>query len=238
MECMPAGEPKWRFNEFQQIGRDYSTAEEVAIYDAMHAQFRDVAAESQAILDALDLVEGATLLEFGCGAGFFPIDAARRGFTVHAADISPAMLEHAAKREGAHAVQFHHAGFLTVEIEARSLDAITTTFAFHHLPDLWKGIALRRLATMLKIGGKLYLRDVILQEENALENIAALVERQDQLGGAPLREDVEGHFREENSTYDWVMDGLLQRAGFTILKREFEGGVLGTYVCAVQDPSG
>ncbi len=50
-------------------------------------------------------------------------------------------------------------------------------------------------------------------------------------GGDFLREDAEGHFRDEHSTYDWVVDGLLTRAGFTIISKEMNQGVLATYLC-------
>jgi putative AdoMet-dependent methyltransferase len=41
----------------------------------------------------------------------------------------------------------------------------------------------------------------------------------------------ETHFREEFSTYDWVMDGLFTHAGFEITHKQVDGGVLVTYVC-------
>jgi len=107
-----------------------------------------------------------------------------------------------------------------------------TTFAFHHLPDFWKGIALKKVNSMLKPGGQFYLRDVILEEADALENIATFLDKMTTAGGTPLREDCEMHFRDEYSTYDWVMDGLLARAGFTIKSKSMDGGVLGSYLCS------
>jgi hypothetical protein len=46
-----------------------------------------------------------------------------------------------------------------------------------------------------------------------------------------LRDDTEGHFREEFSTYDWIMDGLLLQAGFTIGSKTMQDGIFGTYTC-------
>jgi putative AdoMet-dependent methyltransferase len=227
--------PAWQFDEFRQIGRDYTSLEEVRVYDETHARFRDIAAESRQALDRLDLQPGMVLLDIGCGTGTFAIEAARRHLTVHAADVSKTMLAYAKEKAGGAAITFHHAGFLTLEMPAGSVDAICTTFAFHHLPDFWKGVALKRLARMLKPAGRLYLRDVILQDDHALDNIARLVAHQEAVGGDFLRQDVEGHFRDEHSTYDWVMDGLLERSGFSILAREFEGGVLGTYLCELKE---
>ena len=75
------------------------------------------------------------------------------------------------------------------------------------------------------------MHDVIVKEPNCIENITALINELEQKGGAVMKEDVEKHFREEFSTYDWIMDGLLVRAGFEIQSKNIEDGVLGTYYC-------
>lgn len=223
----------WQFDEFRPPGRDYGREEEVAIYDASHRDFRDLESEAAGALDLIGLNGTEMLLDVGCGTGVFALAATQRCAAVQAADVSEAMLEAARQRataEDVHNIQFHHAGFLTLALPERSLDVVTTTFAFHHLPDFWKGIALDNMARFLKPGGKLYMRDVILQSGQVLENIQTFIEHQARLGGDFLREDAEGHFRDEYSTYDWVMDGLFTRSGFTIRHRSYEGGVIGTYV--------
>jgi ubiquinone/menaquinone biosynthesis C-methylase UbiE len=226
----------WQYDEFLSVGRDYHSQAEVDIYDKSHADFRDIQAESNRVLDTLGLKAGETIIDFGTGTGTFAIEAAKRALRVHAVDVSPAMLARAkekAAREGITNITFHHAGFLTYEHPDQAADAIATTFAFHHLPDFWKGVALQRIHHMLKPSGLFYLHDVILQEEDALANIARFVERQERAGGDFLREDAEGHFREEYSTYDWVLEGFFARTGFRIRQKKFEGGVLGTYLCEV-----
>ena len=224
----------WQYDEFKQVGTDYSSNAEVEIYDASHADFRDIEAESIKVLDLLEIEGDKGLIDFGSGTGTFAIQAASRCDRVYAVDVSRAMIDRAAAKAikaGTANIEFHHAGFLTYEHNDASVDAVVTTFAFHHLPDFWKGIALKRVAGMLKSGGQLYIHDVILEEANALENITALIDKLATAGGNPLREDTERHFKDEYSTYDWVMDGLLSRAGFTIKSKHIDGGVLGTYIC-------
>ncbi|MDY6857482.1 MAG: class I SAM-dependent methyltransferase [Thermodesulfobacteriota bacterium] len=80
-------------------------------------------------------------------------------------------------------VEFYHAGFLTYEHASQPVDAVVTTFAFHLLPDFWKGIALKRLNSMLKPGGKLYIHDVIIEGDNAIKNIQALIDKLNTAGG-------------------------------------------------------
>lgn len=224
----------WQYDEFKQVGTDYNSAAEVEIYDSRHANFRDIEAENNKILAELQIKDGDLLIDFGSGTGTFVIQAARRCASVHAVDVSQPMLDWAATKAaeaGITNIQFHHAGFLTNGHQASSADAVVTTFALHHLPDFWKGIALQRVNAMLKPGGRLYLRDVIVEEAHALANIAAFIDKLATAGGQRLQEDSERHFRDEYSTYDWVMDGLLSRAGFTIDSKQMEGGVIGTYLC-------
>lgn len=224
----------WQYDEFNQVGTDYSKEAEVQIYDSRHANFRDVEAESIKILDMLEITENSMLIDFGSGTGTFAIQAAQRCNKVYAIDVSQAMIDHAtakANKIGITNIEFQHAGFLTYNHNDAPVDAVVTTFAFHHLPDFWKGIALKRINSMLKPGAYFYIHDVILEETNALKNIATLVNTLGLAGGKLLREDTERHFKNEYSTYDWVMDGLLLRAGFKIKSKQIDNGVLGTYVC-------
>jgi putative AdoMet-dependent methyltransferase len=224
----------WQYDEFQQVGRDYGSQAEVDVYDSSHADFRDIAAESDRVLDALGIQTTDTIIDFGAGTGIFAMQAARRCSRVYAVDVSQAMLDLAsnkAVRAGISNIEFHRAGFLTYPHQGQPVDAIVTTFAFHHLPDFWKGIAMNRMNEMLKAGGQLYIHDVIMETPDALTNISAFIHKQAAAGGDFLREDAEGHFRDEYSTYDWVMDGLLWRSGFTIESKQIDGGVIGTYLC-------
>lgn len=224
----------WQYDEFKPVGRDYGSQSEVDIYDSSHADFRDIQTESIRVLERLELKGGDTVIDFGSGTGVFSVEAAKHGVQVHAVDVSKAMLARAKNRaeeeKVAENIQFHHAGFLTYPHPDSTADAVVTTYAFHHLPDFWKGVALQRIHRMLKPHGQFYLHDVIIEDRKAVENIARFIDQQEKAGGDFLREDAEGHFREEFSTYDWVLDEMLTRTGFKITSKQIEGGVIGTYV--------
>lgn len=49
--------------------------------------------------------------------------------------------------------------------------------------------------------------------------------------GPEFATEVETHIRDEYSTYDWVMEGLLIRAGFHIDSVDYAKGVGATYLC-------
>ncbi len=158
-------------------------------------------------------------MEIGTGTGSFARAAAKAGCRVLAIDVSPVMLEYAslrAKEEGVSAsIEFKHAGFLSFEIQPGSLDAVETGLASHHLPDLWKAVAFDRLHAAMKPGARLHIRDVVFSRP------------EDAAWDAYFKRDVESivessrasfarHIRQEFSTLDWIMRGLLERAGFEV----------------------
>ena len=87
--------PAWQWDEYRQMGTDYTSIEEVRVYDEPMAALRDVSAESARILTALGLDEGETILEVGTGTGAFARAAARVCRRVIAVDVSGTMLEYA-----------------------------------------------------------------------------------------------------------------------------------------------
>ncbi|NEO84569.1 MAG: class I SAM-dependent methyltransferase [Spirulina sp. SIO3F2] len=223
----------WIWNEIQQIGKDYDSIEEVSVYDESHAKFRDVVSESQDILSQLHVDAGKTLLDIGCGTGAFAREAVKLGLHVTAVDVSEKMLDYATAKSSQDNVkpQYIKGGFLTIPIRGQTFDYITTSFSFHHLPDFYKFIALKRLNTLLSDNGKLFIQDVVIAEENFEENINQLIEHQTALGGEFLRDDAIGHFREEFSTLDWILEQMLDRAGFKVINQSSEGGLIAKYIC-------
>jgi hypothetical protein len=49
--------------------------------------------------------------------------------------------------------------------------------------------------------------------------------------GADFAAEAETHIRDEYSTYDWVMEGFLERAGFQIDRAEYADGLGATFLC-------
>jgi putative AdoMet-dependent methyltransferase len=226
--------PSWQYDEMRQIGKDYDSLAEVEAYDARHGRFRNVQKENEEILENLRLQPDDIVIEFGSGTGAFALHAARRCARVYAVDISRVMLEYAkmkAERAGITNIVYCHGGFLTYSHTAPPVDAIVTNTAFHHLPDFWKGIAMQRMNGMLRPGGRLYLSDVIFEQRNVRENIERFIANLESVAGEEMRKDVEAHIRQEFSTYDWITDGLFERAGFRILSKVILEGVIGRYLC-------
>ena len=214
--CAKDNQPKWKWNEYQQVGTDYTSEEEVAIYDRRMRQMRDIAGENRMILDLLKLPPDGGVMEIGTGTGAFIRMAAKQCGHAVGIDISPVMLKYAesqAKSEGLPNIEFHQAGFLSYEYPPETFDGIVSGLAFHHLPDTWKAVALRKIYSALKTGGRFILLDVVFdwKEETPEAYFERIVSAE-----AENRPNLARHIAQEYSTLGWIMKGLLEHAGFTI----------------------
>jgi putative AdoMet-dependent methyltransferase len=227
---------RWFYDEMRHSGVDYNDLAQVQAYDEKHQKFRDYEKASQAIVDRLGLGPGDTVIDMGAGTGAFALCAARTCKTVYAVDVSPTMVDYArqkAEQAGLKNIVFCHGGFLTYEHAAEPADALVSVAVLHHLPDFWKLIGLKRASEMLKPGGRLYLFDVVFPSD-----IAGYEARFDDWISSFARDvdpdfavEAETHIRDEHSTYDWIMEGLLERAGFCIDSAGYVDGFGATYVC-------
>ena len=165
------------------------------------------------------------------------VEAARLCRHLPAIDPSAAMLEHArtlADHAGVANITFVRAGFLTYEHACEPPDVIVSVRALHHLPDFWKARSLARLHDMLRPGGTLHLSDLVYSFEpaDADRAIAAWIDATaDPTTGFP-RTFFEDHVRNEYSTYAWILEGILRRAGFDILEASYDPRqTYATYTC-------
>lgn len=145
-----------------------------------------------------------------------------------------AMRARAAERRAAN-FECIQAGFLTYEHRGTPADFVYSRNALHHLPDFWKGVALTRIAAILRPGGILRLRDLVFafEPDEAESRIGAWFETaaETSLEGW-TREELEVHVREEHSTFSWIFEGMIERAGFALEEASYDSlGTFGAYLC-------
>jgi SAM-dependent methyltransferase len=186
----------------------------------------------------LGLGEDSTLVDLGAGTGALALLATASAGRVVAVDPSPAMLDvlrDRARSVQADRLQIVNAGFLSYEHEGAPADFVFSRNALHHLPDAWKAVALGRVKAVLRPGGIFWLRDLVYGFEPG--EIESTFEKW--LATAPLdpadgwtREELEHHVRTEHSTFSWLLEPMLEHAGFEILEKDFTSSrIYGSYVC-------
>jgi ubiquinone/menaquinone biosynthesis C-methylase UbiE len=227
--------PEWFFEE-KQIGVDYLDKKIAEKYDDQHQSFRNFEAEASDVLNKLKITEDDIIIDFGCGTGAIALNIAEHCRKVICVDISQMMLnilENEADKRGIENIESYCAGFLSYKHEGEPADKIVSKVALHHLPDFWKSIALMNMADSLKIGGKLYLFDIIFNinpkdHENSINN---LIETYQKMAGDNMAAEAIIHIKDEYSTYDWIMEGLLERTGFNVDLKQIEAENHVTYIC-------
>lgn len=229
-------DPNWRYDEQRHSGVDFSSLAEVEAYDVYMQKMRDIGAEVAKINAALGLSPDHVILDIGCGTGETALGLAPHCARVHAVDVSREMIRCAAAKadkRGIANIAFRQAGFLTCDYPAASLDAVISQLALHHLPDLWKQIALRRIHRLLKPGGRLLLQDAVLPSAPPDFNsyFAGIIASIAAAGGEKVARDTETTLRDEHPTLDWIMRGLLEKAGFTIVRADPAPPFIVTYLC-------
>jgi SAM-dependent methyltransferase len=147
------------------------------------------------------------------------------------------MLDHLRARaaeEGAANLECVRAGFLGYEHTGPPADAVHTRHALHQLPDFFKAVALDRAARLLRPGGVLRLRDLVFdfrpgEAGDVLEEWMAHAADDPERGYT--RRDYVEHVRTEYSTFRWLLEPMLEAAGFEVVEAEYEGRLFGTYTC-------
>ncbi len=184
----------------------------------------------------------STLIDFGAGTGTFAVAAAAVCKRVIAVDVSEPMLESIRAKVAALGitnVECVQAGFLSYQHDGAVVDLVYTRNALHHLPDFCKGIALTRIAALLNPGGILRLRDLVFsfplsEAEAGIANWldASAAERPED---GWTRPELETHLRDEYSTFTWLLEPMIEQAGFEIVAADYGSvGVHADYTCMKQ----
>ena len=226
--------PNWQYHEPDHPGADFDALAE--IYDRNMQKYRDIQGEIQEILNFLELQADHTVLEIGTGTGEFALSAARHCSKVYAVDLSEGMLRYAEKKarsRGVSNVKFLLGGFLTYQ-HPTPVDVVVTQLALHHLPDFWKQIALMRMADMLRGGGKLCLRDVVFNFDIRYyeSSVERYISRASEMMGDEFAGRIAAHVKNEYSTMDWIMEEMIVRAGFKVVRKDYKDGFIGAYFCS------
>ena len=227
----------WWLDERAYAGREHSDEQHTRRYDAkMDAGAGE---EVRLLMEAGVLRPDCTVVDMGAGTGQFTLAAAEVCRRVVAVDVSPLMLARLVEKldGGATAnIEVVGAGFLTYRHAGEAADVVYSRFALHHLPDFWQAIALRRMADMLRPGGALRLSDVVYSFEpgDAERSIEAWI---NELMAADVasgwtRAEIAEHVREEHSTFTWLLEPMIERAGFDIVDAAYDrSGMLAQYLC-------
>lgn len=225
----------FQYDEMHQAGADHADPGRARSYDELMERFRDYEAEAARVVDLLSIESGHAVLDLGAGTGALALGIARRCRTLTAVDVSPAMLmilREKADRAGLRNIETVTAGYLTFDAAGRKWDRIVSNVVLHHLPDFWKVVGLRRVHEMLADGGVFLLRDVVFsfEPDDYRAQMGGMLDMLAEQTGPELVDDGILHFREEYSTFDWILDRIIERTGFAIADKTVASPTMVEYI--------
>jgi ubiquinone/menaquinone biosynthesis C-methylase UbiE len=218
--------PGWLLDEVASAGRENLDADHVGRYDGKE----DANADAEVVLlQSLGVDGRSTVVDLGSGTGQLAIAVAPVCARVVAVDVSPVMLRTLrakATAAGLTNLEVVEAGFVTYEHNGAPADVVYSRYALHHLPDFWKAVALERIARVLRPGGILRLWDVVYsfpvaEAEQYVEAWCAM--GGDVVDGEWSRTEMEEHVRDEGSTFSWLLEPMIEAAGFAIRDASYSG---------------
>jgi putative AdoMet-dependent methyltransferase len=226
----------WYYNEFKQIGINFECMEEVQAYDEKFRKQRNIQQEILYVSGNIGLNSDRTILEIGTGTAELAIGLSKLYSKVIAVDVSGTMLSYAEKKISElniGNIELKRAGFLNLDLESSSLDAVVSTLALHHLPDFWKTVALKNVYNVLKPGGKFLLTDCILSfDMNTYdESISGFLDIVRNKAGDKIANEIIVNIRDEYPTYNWIIEQMLKKAGFKVNNIIKYTELISSFVC-------
>ena len=146
------------------------------------------------------LEPGMTVLELGCGAGYFTCELARSGADITAIDVSPELLEMAKSKCSAPNVRYEIQNACALPYPEASFDSIVGSSILHHL-EIDK--ALREAYRVLRPGRSIsFTEPNMLNPQIAIQKNIPWIKRR--LGDSP----------DETAFFRWPLRRMLEQTGY------------------------
>lgn len=170
-------------------------------------EYRDVFEGYETILREVANRVYGTVIEFGTGTGNLTAKLIEEGISVIGIEPNTKMRELTAKRFPS--IKVIDGDLLQFNSESERIDAIVSTYVFHHLTDEEKGVALKKYAELLSKEGRIVFADTVFITEEAKQD---QIEKERNRGFNNVADDLE---REYYTTIP-ILTKLFEEAGFQV----------------------
>jgi putative AdoMet-dependent methyltransferase len=205
--------------EFVDLFNRWASTYDETVYGG-DEEYAAVFERYDALLDTVASRSRGVVLEFGVGTGNLTARLVQRGLQVIGIEPSEEMRKIALERLPI--VPIFDGDFLHYEIPIETVDTIVSTYAFHHLTDGEKDMAVARFRQILPVGGQIVFADTAFQSE---EDKTAAIEKAKQNQFLNLVTDLETEYYPTLGTLALIFD----RHGF-----EFEFTKWNDFVWLIQ----
>ena len=197
----------FRFNAlFDDWADDYdaTVALETGEYKDVFKNYNEILNET---VKHVSKFKGAKVIDIGSGTGNLTNAASNIGYNVIGVEPNSKMLNIA--KEKYPFINFISGTFLSLPIEDNSLDAVISSYAFHHLTDDEKDTSAKILKSKLKKDGVIVIADTMYDSEKTKSDL--ILEAKEN-GYTNLLHDLNTEFY---STHD-VLTKIFEKHGFHV----------------------
>ncbi|MCC2248359.1 MAG: class I SAM-dependent DNA methyltransferase [Bacillota bacterium] len=174
--------------EFLSIFDDWANTYDLSVA-GVDQQYAAVFSNYDKILDEVVEHSEGNVLEFGVGTGNLSKKLIEAGHSFIGVEPSLAMREIAKEKLGD--VEILDGDFLSFPAISESINTIVSTYAFHHLTDKEKEVAISNFSQMLPKDGRIVFGDTIFQSDQAKELMIEQAKRQ---GYLDLADDLQREY--------------------------------------------
>ncbi|HHW36697.1 MAG TPA: class I SAM-dependent methyltransferase [Bacillales bacterium] len=148
-------------------------------------EYKDVFEGYDEILEEVASKVNGTVIEFGVGTGNLSKKLLEKGHNV--IGIEPSKEMRAMAKQKAPTLSLLDGDFLNLPDLHVKINAIVSTWAFHHLTDEEKNVAIKKYSLLLEKGGKVVFADTVYESLDAKH---AIIEDAEQKGYKNLVDDL------------------------------------------------
>jgi putative AdoMet-dependent methyltransferase len=171
-------------------------------------EYKEVFLNYDRILEEVSKRSKGHVVEFGVGTGNLTTKLLDQGLEVTGIEPSPSMRNIANEKLGSR-LKVLDGDFLTYP-EVKEVDTYVSTYAFHHLTDTEKEIAIENYGKQLASGGKIVFADTMYESEEAYKR--AIMDAMSK-GFLNLANDL----KTEYYTTIPILRAMLEKNGFEVL---------------------
>jgi len=174
-------------------------------------EYKEVFEGYDEILEEVASKVNGTVVEFGVGTGNLSKKLLEKGYNV--LGIEPSKEMRIIAQQKVPALSLLDGDFLNLPELNVNIDAFVSTWAFHHLTDEEKNVAIEKYSQLLEKGGKVVFADTVYENPDAKR---AVIEDAEQKGFKNLAEDLN---REYYTTIDILRKQFAEHGFYVTFKQ-------------------
>jgi putative AdoMet-dependent methyltransferase len=192
--------------EFIELFNEWAKTYEQTV-NGKDPEYQAVFEGYETILDKVAISAKGNVLEFGVGTGNLMNRLIEKGHKVIGVEPSSEMRKIA--RERFPNVQILDGDFLNYPPHSAKINTIVSTYAFHHLTDVEKNIAIQNFSKLLSKDDQIVFADTVFTDEKSR---ALQIEKVEKLGYKNLLQDLQTEYY---TTID-TLSTIFQQNGFDV----------------------